>query len=250
MWWVALALAIVSAAIGGWRAWHRDRRQRALLAAAWRSGLRFSVFDPFPDTVWLPFALFGPAQDPHAMNVVWDRRDDGIRAFDLGVTRLHAERDGIGDRRWMSCAAVPLPFSCPRLTIASRTATDPAGITAPGGEVVLELETFNRRFRVQAEEPRAAVAFCDQRMMRALMALPLDVTIHVNEHVMLLVAPMLEPGQVLVLLEAARGLSRVVPPVVASLYPPRPATGPHEARWLQGHWSADPTTDVPAGPQA
>jgi hypothetical protein len=55
---------------------------------------------------------------------------------------------------------------------------------------------------------------------------------------------------VLVLLEAARGLARAVPSVVASLYPPRPAEGPHEDRWLRGHWSADPTTDAPAGPQA
>lgn len=241
MWWVVLALGVMSGAIAGWRAWHRDRRQRALLAACWRSGLRFSVFDPFPDTKWLPFPMFGQAFEPRVMNVVWDRRDEGIRVFDLGVATLQAERDGIGDRRWMSCAVVPLPFSCPRLAIASRASVDPSGLGIPGEEVVLELETFNRRFRVLASEPRAALAFCDQRMMRALMALPLDATIHVNEHVMLLVAPLLEAGEVLVLLEAARGLARVVPPVVASLYPPRPATGPHEERWLQGRWSPEPT---------
>jgi len=241
MWWVILALGVVSAAVAGWRAWHRDRRQRALLAACWRSGLRFSVLDPFPDTSWLPFPLCGQALDPWVMNVVWDRRDEGIRAFDLGVVGLHAERPGIGDRRWMSCAAVPLPFSCPRLVIASRASIDPSDLGVVGAEVVLELETFNRRFRVFASDAHAAVAFCDQRMMRALMALPLDVAIHVNEHVMLLVAPLLEAGEVLVLLEAARGLSRVVPPVVASLYPPRPATGPHEDRWLQGRWSSEPT---------
>jgi hypothetical protein len=34
--------------------------------------------------------------------------------------------------------------------------------------------------------------------------------------------------------------------VVASLYPPRPAEGPYEDRWLQGSWSADPTgVDAP-----
>ena len=245
MWWLALAVGAVGALVGGWRAWHRDRRQRTLLAACWRSGLRFSVLDPFPDTVWLPFPVFAPAVNPVATNVVWDRRDESVRAFDLSVDAVSAEREGLSDRRWMSCAVVALPFSCPCITIASRSASDPAGLGAPGTEVSLELEAFDRRFRVVSVDARAAVAFCDQRMMRTLMALPLEVTIHVEEQVMLLVAPLLEPAEVLVLLETARGLGSAVPTVVASLYPPRPAAGPHEDRWLQGHWSATPTTGSP-----
>ena len=248
MWWAVLALALACALLGAWRAWHRDRRQRALLAACWRSGLRFSVMDPFPDTVWLPFPVFAHERRPVASNVVWARRDDRIRAFDLAVDLLAPEHEGVRERREMSCAVVTLPFSCPRIQIGSRTSADPSGIASIGTEVTLELETFNRRFRVLAEEPRAAAAFCDQRMMRTLLSLPLEVTIHVREHAMLLVAPLLEAGQVLVLIEAARGLAGAVPRVVASLYPPRPAEGPHEARWLQGHWSPDRADDVPSDP--
>jgi hypothetical protein len=36
-----------------------------------------------------------------------------------------------------------------------------------GQEVRLELEEFDRRFRVQSEDGRFAVAFLDQRMMEA-----------------------------------------------------------------------------------
>jgi hypothetical protein len=111
------------------------------------------------------------------------------------------------------------------------------------GDVVhLELVAFERRFEVRAVDPRAAVALLDQRMMAALLRLPMRVAIHVRDDAMLLVAPLLEPGDVLLLLACAEGLATRVPPVVASLYPPRPARGPYERRWLQGSWSPDPTS--------
>jgi len=109
-----------------------------------------------------------------------------------------------------------------------------------GEDIALELEAFNRRFHVRGIDRRFAVAFCDQMMMQALLALPSGVSIAVNEDRMLLRSATLPPAQVLLLLEAARAIARRVPPVVASLYPPRPSKGPHEDRWLQGHWSPEP----------
>ncbi len=246
MWWIWVAACLVVAVVGVGRARRRGRRQRALLIACHDAGLKFSVLDPFDDTSWLPFPLFSATRSPEVRNVVWDGRDDtAVRVFDLAVDEVVTDEDGISQRRRLSCAAVPLPFACPRLSIAARGAPDPAGLPTAGDEIRLELDAFNQRFVVRAADPRAAVAFCDQRMMRALMALPLDVTVHVNEHVMFLAAPTLEAGETLVLLEAARGLARSVPSVVASLYPPRPARGPHEDRWLQGAWSPAPTANEP-----
>jgi hypothetical protein len=222
------------------------------MLACWRSGLRFSVLNPFPDVMWLPFPLFGQERHARVTNVVWDRRDDAVRAFDLRVRSLASERPGglenLTDHLSLSCAIVRLSSACPRLTVLARGATDPSGLPLHGAEVTLELDTFNRRFLVLAEDARAATAFLDQRMMRALLALPLPVTVHVNEQTMLLAAPTLPAGQVLVLLEAARGLARAVPRVVASLYPPRPAEGPHEDRWLQGRWSPEPTSSSEPAP--
>jgi hypothetical protein len=112
----------------------------------------------------------------------------------------------------------------------------------------LELDAFNRRFDVRTADPRAAVAFLDQRMMDAILQVPLRVAIHVHADRMLLVGPTLEPPTMLLLLEVARTLADRIPPVIASLYPPRPAEGPFEDRWLQGAWSPDPTSGQPNPP--
>ena len=142
----------------------------------------------------------------------------------------------------MTCAAAPLPFTSPGLSIVARGATDPSRIRLVGAEVRLELDTFNRRFLVMATDAHAATAFLDQRMMRALLHLPVRASIHVRERTLLLVLPPRRPaGEVLLLVQTAKVLARSVPPVTASLYPPRPEEGPHEDRWLQGSWSADPT---------
>lgn len=250
MWWVAVAAAGISALIGAWRARGADARQRAIMLACWRSGLRFSVLNPFPDAMWLPFPLFAPARRPRISNVVWGRRDEGTRAFDLRVATTSAEEDPglqLVDTIAISCAVATLPFSCPRLAVTPRGRTDPSGLPLHGDEVRLELDTFNRRFLVTAVDPRAAVTFLDQRMMRALLAMPVPASLHVNERTLLLTAPRGSAGEVLVMLETARGLARSVPSVTASLYPPRADEGPHERRWRQGRWSPDPTGSPAAG---
>jgi hypothetical protein len=80
-------------------------------------------------------------------------------------------------------------------------------------------------------------------MMDALLGLPRDVTIDVNEDVLLLWAPTLPAEQVLLLFEAAVAIRRRIPRVVASLFPSRPTRGPREHRWLQGRWSPEPTAE-------
>jgi hypothetical protein len=141
----------------------------------------------------------------------------------------------------MTCAALPVPFSCPRLTVVPRAIED--GQAGIGDEITLELEEFDRRFRVRSEDRRFAFAFLDQRMMRALLALPPEVLLDANEDTVVLWAPLLPPARVLLLFEAARAVRAHLPRVVGDLYPPRPARGPHEARWFQGSWSAEPTGD-------
>jgi len=229
-----LAIAVVTAI----RARRRTRRQRELVRLCLDAGVAFAVVDPFPDTLQLPFRLFARGGARGVDMVVWDPRDAGaVRVFDYWY-----EDDAGHPRTSMTCGVVPLPFTVPPLSVCPRDLADPSDEAVPGVDVSLELETFNRRFVVSATETRAAVAFLDQRMMAALLALPLRVAIHVREDRMLLVAPSPEPEEVLALLEVARGLARRVPRVMASLYPPRLAEGPFEDRWLQGSWSPDPTS--------
>jgi hypothetical protein len=240
---VAAALVVLRAVRG------RDRSRRIMLACH-RAGLEFSPIDPFPDTLWLPFRWLGEGRWSRAENVVWNRAEgDDVRAFDLTIEQVPAGDGAPRVVRRFTCAAVALPFGCPRLEI---TPGEGLGDVLESSDVELELEAFNLRFRVHADDRRFAVAFCDQRMMRALMSLPPGVTIAVNEDRLLLRADLLAPAEVLLLFEAARAVGRSVPPVVAALYPPRPAVGRHERRWLQGHWSPEPVGDEavgsPAGP--
>lgn len=238
-WFLLLGVLVAAAiAVGVARARAGARRQRALLKLCADAGLACSVLDPFPDTTLLPFRLFGWGSAHGVENVVWDAGDErGIRVFDLWVQPAPDEA-----RRNMTCGAVPLPFSVPQIAILARGQTDPSDEQVIGNVVHLELDAFEQRFEVRAVDPRAAVALLDQRMMAALLRLTVRVAIHVRENAMLLVAPLLEPGEMLVLLACAKALAEQVPPVVASLYPPRPNRGPYEQRWLQGSWSPDPTS--------
>jgi hypothetical protein len=93
--------------------------------------------------------------------------------------------------------------------------------------------------------PGFAFAFLDQRMMETLLGLPSEATLDVDEDTLVLWAPLLAPERVLLLFEAARAVERHVPRVAGELYPPRRERGPHEARWLQGRWSAEPTAGPP-----
>jgi hypothetical protein len=243
--------ALIAAGAGAWRIARRRGRARHLMLLCHRADLEFSPVDPFPDTLWLPFRWLGDGRWTRAENVVWNRAEgNDVRAFDL---LIEEEAPNGGARRVVrrySCAAVSLPGGCPRLEIRPRDVVGSLTDALAGSDVELELEGFNRRFQVLSEDRRFAVAFCDQRMMQGLMALPPGVTVAVNEDRMLLRAAGLSPPEVLLLLEAARAMRRAVPTVVPSLYPQRPAKGRYEDRWLQGRWSAHPIGDDAEGTPA
>ena len=57
-----------------------------------RASLEFSTFDPFPDTIWLPFRLFGRGPSRGTENVVWNDDDgDDARAFDYWFEERRSE---------------------------------------------------------------------------------------------------------------------------------------------------------------
>jgi hypothetical protein len=237
--WFTLALGVAVAVVFAWRLRWLAGRQRRLMLLCRRAGLHFAPLDTFLDTAWLPFPMFGRERSG-TENVVWDRRTGpDVRVFDFRY-EVDDDRPG-GARRRLTCAVVPLAASCPRLRVTPRDVVDEAVEALVGEGIRLELEAFGRRFHVEAEDERFAVAFLDQRMMEALRALPEQVGVEVHEDVLLLSARLLSPERVLRLLDAAATIHRRVPHVVSTLYPRRPHEGPYERRWLQGRWSPDPT---------
>ena len=238
--WLVLALAIAAIGQAWWRGHRRGARQRRLMLLCEHAGLDFAPLDLRLDTAWLPFPMFG-APRHGTENVVWDRRlGDDVHAFDLWYEDP-ADEHRRAVRRTLTCAVVPLRSSCPRLRVAPRDVVDDVARVFGGEEVRLELEAFDRRFRVETEDVRFAVAFLDQRLMEALLGLPEGVSVDVNEDVLLLSAALLPAEQVLVLFDAAVAIRRRIPRVVSSLFPPRPERGAHEHRWLQGRWSPEST---------
>lgn len=237
--WLILCLTVAVIGHAWWRRRRGGARQRRLMHLCERAGLDFAPLDLRPDTAWLPFPMFGHPEHG-TENVVWDRQaGDDVHAFDLWY--VDADERGVGDRRRLTCAVVPLRSSCPRLRVAPRDVVDDVARAFGGEEVRLELEAFDRRFRVETDDARFAFAFLDQRLMETFLGLPDDVTAEVNEDVLVLSAPLLPAEQVLVLFDAAVAIQRRIPRVVASLFPPRPERGAHERRWLQGRWSPDST---------
>jgi hypothetical protein len=241
-WLIPVVVAAVVAGVW-WRRRGSIDRQRRLMLLCRRAGLEFAPLDLSPDTALLPVPMFGhPRQGTE--NVVWDRGGGGdVRAFDFWYHETGDER-ALGPRRRFTCAVVPLRFTCPRLRIAPRDVVDDIVGALAGREVRLELEEFGRRFRVESDDAQFAVAFLDQRMMEALLGLPEDVTVDVNEDVLLLWAPQLPAEKVLLLFDAAVAIRRRIPRVASSLFPPRPARGPREGRWLQGRWSPESTGEA------
>jgi hypothetical protein len=208
-----------------------------------RAGLDFAPMDLNPDTAWLPFPMFG-RRPSGTENVVWDRvRGTGIRAFDYWYVEPADDRP-VTPKRRLTCAVVPLPASTPRLRVAPRDLDDELKSVLGLPEVELELEAFNRRFAVESDDQRFAIAFLEQRMMEALLALPDGVAVDVNEGAVLLWASLLPAEQVLRLFDAAVEIHERIPRSLPSLFPPRPTEGPYEDRWLQGRWSPDPTEGV------
>ena len=245
MGWFTLALAVVALVVGWWR-WRRGAaRERRLMLLCQHAGLDFAPVDLFGDTAWLPFPMFGRAKSG-TENVVWERaRGTEIRAFDFWYEDPAEDRP-VTPRRRLTCAVVPLGASAPRLRVAPRDLEDDVRAVLGLREIELELEEFNRRFVVQTEDERFAVSFLEQRMMEALLALPDGVTVDVYEDVVLLTAPELPAEQVLRLYDAAVAIHERIPHSLPSLFPPRPTEGAYEDRWLQGHWTPDPTEGLGA----
>jgi hypothetical protein len=241
---------IVAIGVGAWQALRIRRglgRQRQLMLLCDAAGLAFAPLDLSLGTAWLPFEIFG-RRPSGTENVVWDpRHEGGVRAFDFWYEEARGD-ERFRVRRTITCAAVPLAFTCGHVRVVPRELVDDISAVLALPLVTLELEEFNRRFRVEAEDARTASALLDQRVMRGLLRLPPGVVVEVNEEVLLLRAPELPAAETLQLLHAATLIQRVLPQVMTSLFPPRPAQGPHERRWLQGRWTPEPIGEEETDP--
>jgi hypothetical protein len=237
---VVLGVGVVVVGVAWWRRSRADDRQRELMVLCEHAGLAFAPLDLEVGTTWLPFEIFGRERSG-SENVVWNReRGTAIRVFDFWYEDPTDDR-ARGPRHRVTCGVVPLGAAAAPTRIAPRGLEDHVADAIRGRRIDLELEAFNDRFVVETQDERFAIAFLEQRMMEALLALPTSVTVELNDETVLLRAPSLAPVEVLRLYDAAVAIAERIPRSLASLYPPYAERGPHEQRWLQGRWSVEPT---------
>jgi hypothetical protein len=223
LFWIAVVVA--GTVIAYLRARRHERRARALAARARRLGLEFAALDLFNDG-WQPFRLFGMGTHRGVENVLYGRLAGVVvHGFDY----WYSEGEDVGPvalaaRRRFSCAVVGIPASCPPLIVQPRDQAEELDRLLGGDVLTLELEEFNRRFRIRCEDRMFAVAFLEQRMMSALLAIPVEAALAVAEDRMLLVSKELPPDGVDRLLRSVVHLTSAVPRSLASRYPLRPGS--------------------------
>lgn len=219
---VVIMLGVVGAGVLWVRRQQRAERDRSLAALAQSLHLTYSQVDLFDD-LWQPFHFFGLGTGRGIENVLAGTVDGvQVRAFDYWYEPVdEGSFDVVEGHRRFSCGVVAVPASCPKLAVQSRTTTDDL-IGLVGGDVLpLELEAFNRRFRVRCEDQRFAIAFLEQRMMEALLRMPVPVAMAASEDRVLLVARQLPVEQVALLLRSVASICRAFPRSLPSLYPLR-----------------------------
>ena len=129
MGWLVFASVVLAVIVGGWQARRRHVRQRQLMHLSHKTGLKFMPMDPFTDTMWLPFRVFGKGSRRGTENVLWDPRDDpsDVRAFDYWWVEENPEAKGSGPANRITCAVASLPFTCPRLEVLPQGSVEAAG---------------------------------------------------------------------------------------------------------------------------
>jgi hypothetical protein len=193
----------------------RASRRAAVQSEARRLGLSFSRRDPFRvlDFDFHPFVRFGKLPGTQGVeNVVWGVRNGReVRAFEYWRP---AEDEPVR----YSCAMVRIPEGWPSLLVRRQGPLDVARSAAGLGGQEFELETFNRRFEVRADDRRLASAMVDQRMIGWLLESDPALGFQLQRGWLLAWMPRLPPQELERVLTIAEGFHERIPRAVWSLY--------------------------------
>ena len=113
---------------------------------------------------------FGTGRNRRARNVLTgDFRGHGIAAFDYS----YDSNDGDEKKTYsFAVCAVQIPAPMPFVQLTPKTALGRFEVMLGGQDIELESEDFNRRYRVQARNPKFAYDVLPPRTMEALLRRP------------------------------------------------------------------------------
>ena len=218
---------LVAAAVAGAaylvQARARQARVRAVAALAQRIGFTFSAAD-VDHVVDLPFALFSKG-DGRRVELVISGTHNGVplRVFDYWYYDESSSGRGGRSRTYhrFTCAVATIPAACPRLRLGHEDFLTRLGDHLGLGDVELEYDDFNKRFRVKCNDQKFAFSLLDGNMMQWLLGADSFSSLEIDGPWVLLARPKLDPAHWLDLGSWLDQFHRQIPPVVYSTYPPR-----------------------------
>ncbi|MDQ1474980.1 MAG: hypothetical protein QOE62_209 [Actinomycetota bacterium] len=225
---VFLALAIFAfvaagAAVAYFKLRARQERIAAVAALAQRIGFSFAAADD-EHVVDMPFQLFARG-DGREVELVISGNHNGVplRLFDYMYYDESSDGKGGRTRSYhrYTCAIATISASCPRLNLGHETFFTRLGDHLGMGDVELEYDDFNRRFRVKCDDQKFAFSLLDGNMMQWLLGTDGFESVEVDGPWVLLARDRLDPAQWLDLANWIDVFVRQIPSVVFSTYPPR-----------------------------
>lgn len=217
---VFFALVVVALVVAaGWYQYSTRRaRMRAVAAVASSVGFTFTNNDA-DRLVDLPFGLFSRG-NRRRVELVMSGTHNGLamRIFDYWYY-VDSGRDRTYHR--FTCGIVTIPAACPRLRLGNENFFTRLGGDVGLGDVQLEYDDFNRRFRVKCDDRKFAFSLLDGRMMQWLLDAERFETVEVDGPWVLVAHAKLDPGHWLDLGTWLDQFARQIPSVVYSTYPPR-----------------------------
>jgi len=218
----ALAVGLVGGTVGllflgGW--WLRDRpRADAHAAEARRLGLRYSFEDPH-DLLSLSHPLLHRVVNVRGLEHVTWGTWNGLEVEVFEYWYAVGSDPSVDDYQRFTCALIPIPPPWPEFVIEPERVITALTDAVGSMEVDLELERFNREYRVRCEDARFASALIDQRLMVWLLEVAAGVGFQAADGRLLVFADRVEPWQLESVLATARGFLTHVPGTLRSLYP-------------------------------
>lgn len=218
----ALPVALVGGTVGllylgGW--WLRDRpRADAYAAEAQRLGLRYAFEDPH-DLLSLRHPLLHRVVNVRGLEHVTWGTWHGLDVEGFEYWYAAGSDPSRNDYQRFSCVLIGIPPSWPDIVIEPQRTITALTDAAGANEIDLELERFDREYRVLCEDRRFASALLDQRMMVWLMEMAAGVGFQIADGRLLVFADRVQPWQLESVFASGAGFLSQVPGALRSMYP-------------------------------
>jgi hypothetical protein len=210
----AIAVAVLSFYL-------KAKRRKEFTAFAAAHGLRYAREDPFGLVGW-PFRLFSRGEGRGIENVVWGTwQGHEIVAYDYWYYERTTDSKGHSHRTYyrFCCAQVDVPAAFPVLELRREGFFTRMADFVGLDDIDFELEEFNRRWNVKAENRRFAYELVDARMIRWLVSLEQRISFEVVGSRLLAYTKKAPPAELIPLIGGLATFRQRIPRVAWGLYP-------------------------------